>query len=294
LADPVITAIFQNGEVSGLAMKSLLNAKFADSGDSLIRGIASVTPQRVHSESGRRGYRIDVEAVTDKGEIALFDVQMSRFASTVERSLLYSEQALASRAVRGDKLTEVTYTMPKVVVLNILDFELRKSGKSFHQVIELMYREEPAQRATDKLVIHNLELPKFRRCEPDFTNPLHIWLTAMCRTQELKKPMREIVEMDENLKSYYKTDDGFAQFSDRHGIVAANSDVRKEYRRWEYDRILSGLEAERLTTEGEERGEARHAVETARRMLADNLSLEQISKFTLLPFDKIRELRDGE
>ncbi|MCL1913017.1 MAG: hypothetical protein FWG10_03830 [Eubacteriaceae bacterium] len=61
LSDPVFTAIFQNAAVSGLAMKSLLNAAMDDSGDKAVGEVISVTPQSVHSETGMRGFRIDVE-----------------------------------------------------------------------------------------------------------------------------------------------------------------------------------------------------------------------------------------
>jgi hypothetical protein len=254
LADPVLMAIFQDVAVSGLAMKSLLNANLADSGDVLINDVQSVTPQRVHTDTSGRGYRIDVEATTVTGEIALFDVQLSRFVSTVERSMLYAEQALASRANRGDTLHEAASKMPRVVVLNILNFVLRQSGRNFHQIADITYREEPRERATEKFEIHNLELPRFRKLEPNFKNPLHCWLTAVCRAQEQEKPMKEVVEMDTNLKEYYDVDPGFAQFVDRHGVVAASPEVRKAYRRWQYEQVLAELEAERLKEEGKEEG----------------------------------------
>ena len=43
LSDPVVTVIFQNAEVSGLAMQSLLNATLGDSGDKPIGKVISVT-----------------------------------------------------------------------------------------------------------------------------------------------------------------------------------------------------------------------------------------------------------
>jgi hypothetical protein len=44
LADPVFLEIFLDSEVSGLAMKSLLNACLADSGDEQIGNVVTVTP----------------------------------------------------------------------------------------------------------------------------------------------------------------------------------------------------------------------------------------------------------
>jgi predicted transposase/invertase (TIGR01784 family) len=257
LADPVFSKLFQNAEVGGLAMKELLNATLEDSGDVPIGDIISLTPQSLHSDTSERAYRIDVEAVTVKGEAVIMEVQMSRFASTIERTLLYSEQALATRARIGAALKDVTVEMPRVVALNILDFDLRANGVNFHQVAELTYREEPRERATDKFEIHNLELKKFRRSEPDLSKPLHCWLTAVCRAQDEEKSLKEVVGMDTTLQEYYKSNPGFAQFTDRHDRVSAEPEVRRDYRRWQYEQMVNALEKRRIVEESEVRGEAR-------------------------------------
>jgi hypothetical protein len=44
LADPVISMIFKNEDVSGLAMLELVNAVLADSGDKPVSKILNVTP----------------------------------------------------------------------------------------------------------------------------------------------------------------------------------------------------------------------------------------------------------
>jgi len=253
LSDPVFEAIFQDAEVSGLAMKSLLNATLEDSGDMLVGDVISVTPQKVHSGVGTRGYRIDVEAKTASGEIALVEVQLTVFASTIERALLYAEQSLGSYTKRGATLSEAASGMPRVIVVNILEKELRKSG-GFHQVVELLYREAPYERATDRLEIHNLELSKYRKLknvEPK--KPLHCWLTAICRSQDSKTSLEEVVRMDSQLQEFEKQDAGFAQFVKRYGYVAGTPEVRHAYRRWEYDQILNKLEEERIA--------AKHAAE---------------------------------
>jgi hypothetical protein len=85
LSDPVFSAIFQSVEVSGLAMGSLLNATMEDSGDGPISEVVTVTPQREHSETSSRGFRVDVEARTVSGEYALVEVQITPFSAMIER-----------------------------------------------------------------------------------------------------------------------------------------------------------------------------------------------------------------
>ena len=260
LSDPVLAAIFQNAEESGLAMGSLLNATLEDSGDMPVGEVVKVTPQSVHSETSSRGFRIDVEAWTASGEIAIVEVQLKKFAAMIERVLLYAEQALASGAKRGDKLEQVTSAMARVIIVNILGKALRETG-GYHQVVELLYREPPYQRATDKLNVHNLELDKYRRADDRKpTTALRCWLTAICISQDEKKPLKEVVKMIPELQEYYDNDPGFAQFVQRHEVVAAMPDVRKAYRRWEYEVMLNKLHEERIEAEIKEqqaKGEAK-------------------------------------
>ena len=111
---------------------------------------------------------------------------------------------------------------------------------------ELLYREPPQERATDRLAVHNLELDKYRKTNLDNpTSPLECWLTAICRSQDGRKPLPEVVKMDAELKTSYDSDPGFAQFVDRHGVVSATPEVRRAYRKWEYDLILDRLDEER-------------------------------------------------
>ncbi|MDR1559442.1 MAG: Rpn family recombination-promoting nuclease/putative transposase [Clostridiales bacterium] len=263
LADPVFSKLFQNAEVSGIAMKELLNATLEDSRNVPIGNIISLMPQSLHSDASERAYRTDVEAVTVNGEAVIMEVQLSRFASTIERTLLYSGQALATRARIGATLKDVIVEMPRVIMLNILDFDLRANGVNFHQVAKLTYREEPRERATDKFEIHNLELKKFRQTEPDLSKPLHCWLTAVCRAQDEKKSLKEVVDMDATLQEYYKSNPGFAQFIDRHDRVSAEPEVRRDYRRWEYEQMLNALEKRRIVAEGKAEGKTERDMEHA-------------------------------
>jgi predicted transposase/invertase (TIGR01784 family) len=286
-------------------MESVLNAALMDSGDIPIGEVVSVTPQSVHSETGMRGYRIDVEAKTSVGEIALLEVQLKPFAGTIERSLLYGEQSLARLAKRGEALAVVTGAMPRVIIVNILENALRKDG-GFHQVVEFSYREPPRELATDRFQIHNLELSKFRKLDSKTpANALYCWLSAICRAQDTKKSLAEVVKMDAILQEYCNQDEGFAQFVQRHGIVAATPEVRRAYRLWEFDIMMDKLEENRRTleenrkiAEGEAKGKAEGKAEgrqdekreKAKKMKAADMPVEAITRFTGLTADEIDKL----
>ena len=63
--------------------------------------------------------------------------------------------------------------------------------------------------------------------------------------------MTVVVKMDPELQAYYDNDPGFAQFVERHGVVAVMPGISSAYRWWEYDQILDSLDEERHVVEHE-------------------------------------------
>jgi hypothetical protein len=67
--------------------------------------------------------------------------------------------------------------------------------------------------------------------------------------------------MDANLKQFYKLDPGFAQFVDRHGLVAADPKVRRYYDLWLLDQALWAEELEEMRANYEAIGKAKRDIE---------------------------------
>jgi hypothetical protein len=116
LADPIITAIFDNVANSGEATLSLSNAVLADLGREPVGKILEVTPQRIHPAIGLdgRSFRLDIEAITSTGEFIHIEVQLSKFYKMTERNLLYCLTNFSSNAKCGDELTAFVKRIPRV------------------------------------------------------------------------------------------------------------------------------------------------------------------------------------
>jgi predicted transposase/invertase (TIGR01784 family) len=288
LADPVISEIFKNVKVSGLAMRELINAVLEDSGDRAISEVIDVIPQKIDPQAQGRSYRVDVTAKTADNEITIFEVQLSRLLITNERSLLYAEQSLGSTAAKGDDWMEIGVKMPRVLVINILDFNLRKSG-GFHQVAELVYREEPRELASKRFGIHNIELEKFRKATPDLSKALHCWLTAICRSQDSRKSLKEVLKMDGALRNFADNNPGMKQFVERYELASADKETRTAYRKWEYEQALHIMEIQLQKAEGK----AENNTEVTKNALAMGFSVEQIEKLTGLTREAIEQIRNA-
>jgi hypothetical protein len=145
LADPVITAIFDDAARIGEATLSLANAVLADAGGEPVQKILQVTPQRTHPATGLdgRSFRLDIEAVSGAGEFIHIKVQLKTFHRMTERNLPCSVASLYGDARRGDELSDVVKKMPRVIVIDILDFVLRPSSANFHQLVGLLFLDGP-------------------------------------------------------------------------------------------------------------------------------------------------------
>ena len=168
LADPVAAAIFKDVIVSGLAVQSLTNAVLKNRGRPPVAEICSVTPQRVHPTSGKnsRFYRVDVEALSEKGESVLLEFQLAPFKAMTDRNLLYGQDLFARWPSRGDVLNQAVAKLPRVIAINLLDFVLRPSSNEFHQLAGLFFsiRRLNGQRATWRSIIFSCRC--FRSLNP--------------------------------------------------------------------------------------------------------------------------------
>lgn len=275
LSNTVIDFIFRDADTGGEAMRGLANAILADSGDRLISSVIHMQPQWHQVGAGGRAYRLDVLAKTEDDETILLEVQMKTQLLFNTRSMVYAMEPLQSNIRKGDDWREISARMPRVISINILDFELRKKGRSFHQIIEPVYREPPYEVAEHHHTTHNIELPKFRRMSPDLSKPLHLWLTAICRAQDEGKTLREVVDMEPALKELERENQSFWQFIDNYSIANMDEETRMKYRDEIIEVIFAKAElaAQRAEAREEGREEGRkEGIEEARGELAPQLA----------------------
>jgi predicted transposase/invertase (TIGR01784 family) len=111
--------------------------------------------------------------------------------------------------------------IPKVTLIALLNFIVRKNNPDFHQPFALYYEKGERERVTDKSDYHLIELPKFRKITPDMSIPLHRWLYFLDKGYKDTESniMREVLEMDAVLQS----------FARRYKRNAADPKVQKAY-----------------------------------------------------------------
>ena len=162
LADPVVEAIFANEDVAGLAVRSLVNAVLEIDGDPPMGKITRLTTQKTVSNILSRGYRLDIEGVSEK-ELSDTEIQLTPM-NMVNRGFLQAGQLAGINAKRGDTMREVLKKMPRILMINLNWFEDRPKHPDFTQPVDLMYRKpnpetKVYERASEKVHIYNVDYP---------------------------------------------------------------------------------------------------------------------------------------
>ncbi|MDR0948855.1 MAG: Rpn family recombination-promoting nuclease/putative transposase, partial [Lachnospiraceae bacterium] len=206
LHDPVIGAIFSNVEHAGLAAKSLVGSILAE--DFIIDEIIEVTPQTYYKTyPDKRGARVDIHLRTADGKRFIVEIQISP-EPILERNLFAVSHTILSNMQTGTDSRHFDDTLPTIIVINILNFELRKGHADFLQPVGLLYTKEPHEVADEHIRIYNVQLPVFRKQEHDLTKPLDVWLYLLDTAHQLKKPINEVIEMEPRLKETIDLDAG--------------------------------------------------------------------------------------
>jgi predicted transposase/invertase (TIGR01784 family) len=289
LADPVVAAIFSDIENAGLAAASLTGAVLAQDG-ARIGNVLSVTPQRHYSRPGERGCRIDIEVVSDRNERVIIEVQMQADRVVYQRNLFSASRIFAGISTPGSASAKMAATMPRVIAIDILNFNMRDDQEDFLQPIKPLYTKAPHVVAFSQFAVYSVQLPRFRETEKDFGNPLHCWLYAMDTAAQNKLSIEEVIKMSTPLQQFADADAGFRQFCERYKRVAADPKTRNEY----YDWIHENMREQGMLAAAREEGELRKSYEVARNFLNMGLTPEQVAKGAGLPLDEVMELTRTE
>jgi predicted transposase/invertase (TIGR01784 family) len=241
LADPVVGAVFSNVEHAGLAAKSLVGSILEEDGYT-IGEIISVTPQKHYKTySNLRGCRVDIHLDTTDGKRVIVEVQM-RTEPILERNLFSASHVILSSIKTGTDVEEFGSSIPHIIIINILNYTLRKDHPDYLQPVGMLYTKAPNSVAEDHIRIYNVQLPLFRKKQHDLSKPLDAWLYILDTAHQQHKTISEVILMEPGLKNIIDLDDGMKQFAELYERVAADAKIRDEYAQYVMDLMrLNGM-----------------------------------------------------
>jgi predicted transposase/invertase (TIGR01784 family) len=251
---------------------AFLNATLERTGKGNLESVEILEDKDLPPEiAGGKAGKLDVLAKAATGSRLNIEVQNKNEFNIEKRSLYYWSRKYVWDFRSGEDYREL---LP-VIGINILNFEWGKADE-VHTSYHLWEDRHKEIQLTDVCELHFLDMVRFRRSgERDLENPLDRWLTFFDE-QSPEELIEEVIKMDRAI--------GLTQ--EKMNLIARDPVMLRAYEKYEKaaSDYTSGINGARR----EERQKL--AQEIARNLKMDGISIGQITKWTGLNEDQIREL----
>lgn len=213
--------------------------------------------------------RLDVKAITDRGEHINIEIQLKNEYNMIKRTLFYWSKMFSGQLNKGENYNQLART----ICINILNFKFLKNIEHFHSCFRLKEVETNIE-LTDDQEIHFIEIPKLPK-KADITDMLVAWI------EFLKDPESEEVRSLEF---------GMTEFKDAKDELIRLSQNDKE--RILYDmREKANKDRTSALESAEEKGVQKGKIEVAKNLLKQDMKIEVISMATGLTEEDIKKLK---
>ena len=224
---------------------------------------------------------LDVRAELNGDEITEVEMQVQDQHNIDKRSPTYLTKIYSDQLKEGEQYIEVK----KVVVINILNFDYYKRN-SYHSVARMMFEESKENEkvdlgyivedkyATKDLEMHFIELPKFRKKDPDMSNKLEQWLCLICDEEDKIKMAESKNEEIEKAKKELEK-------------LAMNPEDRELYEL----RLKAIRDEMNIRYSGYIDGKAERNIEIAKNLLKKQMPIQDIAEVTGLSIEEIEKLK---
>ena len=140
---------------------------------------------------------LDIKAVLNNDTIIDIEIQILNRHNMIERTLYYWSGLYYNQLQKGEEYQE----SKRVIAINILDYNEFQEGP-YHEIAKLR-REYLYKILTDKIEIHFIQIPKFKKQRKDMKTKLDMWMefisqidkegveNAMSKNKEIKKAQEE-------------------------------------------------------------------------------------------------------
>ena len=229
---------------------------------------------------------LDVRAEINGKEIIEVEMQVQNQYNIDKRSPIYITKIYSDQLKEGDSYVKVK----KVAVINILNFNYYERN-SYHSIGRMKFENSKEnekvdmgyileeQYVTDDLEMHFIELPKFRKKNPDISSKLDQWLWLICGEEEkikmAKNENEKIKEAKSELEKLEMSPEDRELYELRLKAIRDEINIRE-----------SGF------IDGKKEGEFQKGLDIAKAMLQKKMPIELIEELTGLPQSEIEKLKD--
>ena len=252
-----------------------------------IKDLTYVQQEHINPFPGKKDALIDVECVDTDGTRFIVEMQVARQRFFYERSLFYSTFGIQQQV---EKSSSMDYGFPPVYFVGFMDFSLHEGSD------RVLYRyslreKETGEEMTGSLQFVFLELTNCRKALTPEATLLDNFCYALHNMEHLTDRPEELKE--EIFKRLFKTAE-IANFTPEERIKYENDmTTERDIQNYISYAREKGLEEGRAEgiMEGMEKGREEGRIEAARNMLADEISIDLVAKYTGLSIEQVKELK---
>ena len=224
-----------------------------------------------------KGGRIDIQAELNNGIVIDIEMQMEDEKNIEERTTYYAAKILSKETKKGTEYKNIK----QVIMINILNYEMLGFDEYISETVTVLDKHREYE-VIKGVKWYFIELPKFRKIEPDMNEKLNQWLAFI----------------DDYDKELVKVAKGKNKTLKEAGIemnyLTGDEEVRRlaELReKWEMD-YNSGIGNARREgkEEGIKEGIKETKLEVVKKMKEEKLPVELIIKITGLTKEEIEKL----
>ena len=252
---------------------------------------------------------LDLKVTVDERIIINVEMQLQNQYDLEPRSTYYMANAYAGQLGEGEPYTNCK----RVIVIDILNFNYYKRD-CYHSVARMIF-ENPEENeivnmgynnqdmyATKYLEMHVIELPKFKKKNPEIHTKLEQWLWLFIGGEEevkkASKVNKEIERINKKLASISlsreeRNNYEFRLKAIRDEISAIDYATKKGLQQGRKEGIQQGIEQgiQESVEKGKEEGKNIAKMEIIKEMLKNDINIEQIEKITKFPKEEIEKIR---
>ncbi len=240
---------------------------------------------------------LDIYATINDSKTLNLEMQNEKQSEYIQRIIIYRSALSRQQVEKG----EMYDNLNSIISINILNYIMFEKIKEYHTIWRYRednnFRHEPL--TSDE--IHFVELPKFRKSNPDFEKKYNQWLAYIDETNPIwvKDVMKKnkVIKSAENLRNDFISDRKNQILIDTYAIYCMDQNTKIKYAKAEgialgkAEGIIQG-KAEGIA-EGKHIGIIEEKNNIVINMLNQNIDIDIISKVTNLSVEEINKIKNS-
>ncbi len=225
-----------------------------------------------------KGGRLDIQAILNDGMIVNIEMQVRDLKNVEQRNDIYEAKTISRHFARGEDYKKAN----EVISIYILNYNLFGFDDYILDTVKVLnkYREYQINSISKEYYI---QLPRFRKSNPDMNNKLNQWLAIIDDEDrgkiEMAKEKNEVIKQAEVEITYFTASEEARYLADMRDL-------------WESDRVSElNYEKEIAIKEGRKELIKEGIKITAKKLLDKKMDIKDIEEITGLTEKEIRELK---